>query len=87
MPEESDSSFSYEVYQSFDGSNKRIAYEDYFDTQEDAKAAMIEHLKSLKSLPKNCTGSVYQRYSDGEWGCGTCFKWDGSNLDLLGPAY
>ena len=83
MSEDSDSSFTYEVYQN----SRRIAYEDYFETPEDAKSALIEHLKSLKSVPKNCEGSVYKRYSDGEWGWGTCYKWNGSNLELLGPAY
>lgn len=83
MSEDSDSSFTYEVYQN----SRRIAYEDYFETPQAAKAALIEHLKSLKSVPKNCEGSVYKRYSDGEWGWGTCYKWNGSNLELLGPAY
>ncbi len=83
MSVDSDSSFTYEVYKN----SRRIAYEDYFETPEDAKAALIEHLKSLKSVHENCEGSVYKRYSDGEWGDGICYTWNGSKLELLGPAY
>ena len=83
MSVDSDSSFTYEVYKN----SRRIAYEDYFETPEDAKAALIEHLKSLKSDHENCEGSVYKRYSDGEWGDGICYTWNGSKLELLGPAY
>lgn len=81
------SSFTYEVYQRVNGRSRRIAYEDYFANPEDAKTELTEYLKSLKRVPKNCEASVYERYTDGEWGCGTCFKWNGSNLELVGPAY
>lgn len=87
MSKESDSSFSYEVYQQVNGRNRRIAYEDYFATPEDAKQQLIEYLKGLPKIHQNCQGSVYERYSDGEWGWGTSFKWNGSKLELLGPAY
>lgn len=69
--------FSWEVFDN----RGRLAYEDYFDTANDAK---VDLLRFLQKVSSTCRAIVYMRYPDGEFGDVFHYIWTDNQLHTVG---